>query len=215
MAQSKRKNESQPMPPQKPKIWRALLPIGVLLLLKQLPLSEDQMTIIGRVVFAIRLVAQTGVFLMIYRSIRSNTEGDKEIVPAHEKDAGLGQMEPVEAMTVKQYDTNKLMDLVQNQLIQIVIVVFIHYRMGYVQPLILSSVMALMTLTDSEVFKLHILKQDPHDHRALRRPFGGVNPHKSGFSALVDQFMEATAEEDEGPKKGKGAKPSKKYTKAH
>lgn len=88
MAQSKRKNESQPMPPQKPKIWRALLPIGVLLLLKQLPLSEDQMTIIGRVVFAIRLVAQTGVFLMIYRSIRSNTEGDKEIVPAHEKDAG-------------------------------------------------------------------------------------------------------------------------------
>lgn len=31
-------------------------------------------------------------------------------------------MEPVEAMTVKQYDTNKLMDLVQNQLIQIVIV---------------------------------------------------------------------------------------------
>lgn len=90
--------------------------------------------------------------------------------------------------------------------------------------------MALMTLTDSEVFKLHILEQDPHDHRyvttclslffvilirALRRPFGGVNPHKSGFSALVDQFMEATAEEDEGPKKGKGAKPSKKYTKAH
>ncbi|KAF4719173.1 hypothetical protein FOZ63_033715, partial [Perkinsus olseni] len=210
MAQSKRKNESQPLPPQKPKLWRALLPIGVLLLLKQLPLSEDQMTIIGRIIFAIRLAIQTGVFLMIYRSIRGNTEGDKEIVPAHEKDAGLGQMEPVEAMTVNQYDTGKLMDLVQNQLIQILIVVFIHYRMGFVQPLILSSVMALTALTDSEVFRLHILKQDPHEHRALRRPFGGVNPQKSGFSALLNQFMEAT-EEDDAPKKGKGTKPSKKH----
>ncbi|KAF4731531.1 hypothetical protein FOZ62_012720, partial [Perkinsus olseni] len=119
-------------------------------------------------------------------------------------------MEPVEAMTVNQYDTGKLMDLVQNQLIQILIVVFIHYRMGFVQPLILSSVMALTALTDSEVFKLHILKQDPHEHRALRRPFGGVNPQKSGFSALLNQFMEAT-EEDDAPKKGKGAKPSKKH----
>mmetsp|Transcript_22967 Transcript_22967/g.19017 ORF Transcript_22967/g.19017 Transcript_22967/m.19017 type:complete len:107 (-) Transcript_22967:65-385(-) len=106
------------------------------------------------------------------------------------------------------------MDLVQNQLIQILIVVFIHYRMGYVQPLIISSVMALMNLSDSEVFKIHILKQDPHEHRGLRRPFGGINPQKSGFSALFDQFMEVADEEDV-PKKGKGAKPSKKYTKAH
>ena len=89
-----------------------------------------------------------------------------DVVKEHEEQ---GQVVP--SMGVAAYDKMQLVSFLKAQLMPSAITIFIHYKFSYVQPLYISTVMALIALYDWNLFQIYILKRDGTTDKALRRPF--------------------------------------------
>ncbi|KAJ1642039.1 phosphate transporter (Pho88) [Coemansia erecta] len=81
--------------------------------------------------------------------------------------------------TVCKYDLSELSKLQKSTIFTVAIVGFMHFKFGYVQPLILQSIMPLMNLYKNQLFQIHVLGKPAVD--GLQRPWVPENP----FAALT------------------------------
>lgn len=167
-------------------ILRSLLPIALIFGLRSLPLEEAQLLLLGRSVFAFRVVVIILICAFLYYRIVSTPSTEK--VKAHEKSLGFGgQSELIPEMTVQEYDNSQLGDFIKKEGMQIALITFLHYQFGIVQPLILSSVMGVMPLLENDLIKLY-LRGSP-----VSRPFEDKTLQNAGPLAAL--FAPAPAED--------------------
>mmetsp|Transcript_1079 Transcript_1079/g.1407 ORF Transcript_1079/g.1407 Transcript_1079/m.1407 type:complete len:200 (+) Transcript_1079:147-746(+) len=174
----KKNEEPVQSPPAAPefgsaKMMQAFLPLVLVIGLKKLNLPEDDLLMYSRFAFAIRSLILVVVFGLIYLKVK-NIPDDGKTIPSHQKNVGFGQQETVPAMTLKEYDNSNFLQTVKQEGIQIGILLVLHLKFGFVQPLLISSIVSLMKLCDSEIVKIYLFGLNPENHPSLKRPFGGV-----------------------------------------
>ncbi|KAJ1752845.1 phosphate transporter (Pho88) [Coemansia sp. RSA 989] len=81
--------------------------------------------------------------------------------------------------TVAKYDLAEIAKLQKSTLFTAAIVVFMHFKFGYIQPLILQSLLPLLNLYKNPLFQIHVLGKPATD--SLKRPWVPENP----FAALT------------------------------
>ncbi|KAJ2705680.1 phosphate transporter (Pho88) [Coemansia spiralis] len=81
--------------------------------------------------------------------------------------------------TVAKYDVSEVAKLQKSTLFTAAIVMFMHFKFGYIQPLILQSLLPILNLYKSPLFQVHILGKPATD--SLKRPWIPESP----FAALT------------------------------
>jgi hypothetical protein len=156
--------------------------------LKYLPFNEEQNIIAARAFFAFKFVLTGIVAAIIFVKISAFPYKPSDVVKEHEEH---GQIVPT--MSVAEYDKKQLLTFLKSQLVPSAITIFIHYKFNYVQPLYISTVMAIIALWDWNLFQIYILKKDTSIDKALRRPFASAAA--PGFMESINKKMQEAQEQ--------------------
>lgn len=148
----------------------------------------------ARAFFALKFVLTGIVAAVIYAKINSFPYKPTDVVKEHEEQGSV-----VPTMGVAQYDKKQLLTYLKSQIVPSAITVFIHYKFSYVQPLYISTVMALIALWDWNLFQIYILKKDGSVDKALRRPFASAAA--PGLMETMNKKMQEA--QDQADKKDK------------
>ncbi|KAJ2775568.1 phosphate transporter (Pho88) [Coemansia nantahalensis] len=89
-------------------------------------------------------------------------------------DATPGSQNERVVTTVAKYDASEVAKLQKSTLFTLAIVVFMHFKFGYIQPLILQSLLPILNLYKNPLFQIHILGKPATD--SLKRPWVPENP---------------------------------------
>ena len=93
----------------------------------------------------------------MYSLFKISQSAPDGVIKEHEKDAGMGNTEIVQEMSIKEYDRNNFVSFSKQQAIQCAIVIFMHLKFNFSLPLILSSIMGIMGLFDNEIVRIYLL----------------------------------------------------------
>lgn len=156
--------------------------------LRYLPFDEEQNIIAARIFFGLKFVITAIVAILIFFKIAGTPYKPTDTVKEHEEQ---GQIIPT--MGVAEYDKMQLVSFLKAQLMPSAITFFIHYKFNYVQPLYISTVMALIALYDWNLFQIYILKRDGTMDKALRRPFQSASA--PGFMETMNKKVQEAQEQ--------------------
>ena len=145
---------------------KSFIPLFVVFGLKYLPFDEDQNILVGRTVFALKFVITALVAGFIFLRINSSVARPAELVKEHEEQGRV-----IPTMPVVDYDKMQLVSYLKAQILPSIITAFIHYKFNFVQPLYISTVMALTSIYDWNLFQIYVLSRDGTSDKALKRPF--------------------------------------------
>ena len=153
-----------------------------------MPFNEEQNILAARAFFAFKFVLIGILHAVIYAKITSFPYKPSDVVKEHEEQ---GQVVP--SMSVADYDKKQLLAFVKSQIMPSAITIFIHYKFNYVQPLYISTVMAIIALWDWNLFQIYILNKDGSVDKALRRPF--ASSAAPGFMESMNKKMQEAQEQ--------------------
>jgi Phosphate transport (Pho88) len=177
-------------------VIKSLLPLALVFGLRSLPFDEEQTLLLSRSVFGIRV---TGIVLIAcFIAFKIFTLQSTEKVASHEKAVAGGQSELVPELTVQEYDRIHLVDFLKKEAMQAGLILFLHWKFEMVQPMMLSSIMAVLPLFDNELVKSYILGKHvarPFEDKAQESPFAAL------FAAPVEDKPAAEEKAAAGKKK--------------
>jgi hypothetical protein len=162
--------------------------------LRYLPFDEEQNLLVGRSLFALKLVITLLVALVVYMRISSTPQKDTDVVKEHESKG-----EVIPTMSVHDYDKAQLVSFLKAQIIPTAITLGIHYKFNYVQPLYIQAVMSMISLYDWNLFQIYMLKKDGTTNKALKRPFVAANA-PGIMESMNKKVQEASEEADKKAK---------------
>jgi Phosphate transport (Pho88) len=99
---------------------------------------------------------------------------------------------PLITTTVQEYDTSQLKGAVKTAFMGIGMMGVMHLYFGYTQPLLVQSIMPIKNVVESNIAKIHLLRNEPVGD--LKRPWktgglfagaGDVSPPLLSFPFLV------------------------------
>ncbi|KAJ1958066.1 phosphate transporter (Pho88) [Linderina pennispora] len=102
----------------------------------------------------------------------------------------------IETTNVK-YDLQEVAKLQKSSLFTVVIVLFMHFKFGYIQPLILQSILPLFNFVKSPLFQVHVLGKPATD--SLARPWVPESPFGGAPAATNASTSSAAPAETEQP----------------
>jgi len=191
---------------------KAFLPLAIMYGSKQVIDFEDESIIpLLRLFFG----GSTILIFVIYAFLwwKIGKSGDEEtMLNCKKKDLDPPNPLGVEAeggdedisMTYQAYDMKELYKLVKASAMQSAIVGVMHFKFEYIQPLLMTSIMSMVNMFDSNLIKVYVLGQE------LDRPFTQT---PSPFAALLNPGGDAAAEEEDNTAGEKTSKSKKKEKK--
>jgi len=144
-------------------------------LTKNINFSDSNNIFYARTAYVIGQSLILALSLYIRRRILKSNE--KGIIKVTESPKPFStETTPVEqSMTTCEYDLNELSKSIKQTLTSILIIGFLHFKFGYVQPLILQTLIPLKTLFGTPLFQIYILGKSAQ-LGTLKRPWKAPNP---------------------------------------
>ncbi len=155
--------------------------------LRYLPFDEEMNILVGRSLFAAKILITLIIAAVIYFKVLSAPYKDSDVVKEHENKG-----EVVPTMSIRAYDKMQIVSFLKAQILPAAITVGVHYKFSYVQPLYIQAVMSLIALYDWNLFQIYILGRDATHDKALRRPFAAAAP---GFMEAMNKNVQKVTEE--------------------
>ncbi|MES1913084.1 MAG: hypothetical protein MHM6MM_005314 [Cercozoa sp. M6MM] len=166
---------------------KQLLPVAIMIVLRKSGIADQPVEYL-RVVFGVFVALQLAVYGLMYLRIKSKADNRPVRVRAQELSATASPEEVVNVPT-HAYDQAMLMKSLQQLAIQTGIVLLLHLKWEYVQPLFFAGLMGLYRLSQQPLFSLYVLNKE--EDRSLRRPFA-----KSGLEGWMDKLQQQAAGAD-------------------
>ncbi|KAJ1965645.1 phosphate transporter (Pho88) [Dipsacomyces acuminosporus] len=156
---------------------------GTMHLVKRFGLESPEYATIIRIGYAIA----TSLILGFTFYVKSMIQSKNDTTALEYDDATPGSQAGRIVTTVCKYDLSEVAKLQKSSLFTVAIVMFMHFKFGYIQPLILQSILPLFNLYKNPLFQVHILAKPAVD--SLARPWVPENP----FAALTGNNNDTSA----------------------
>jgi hypothetical protein len=158
---------------------------------KYIDLTDENNIMYTRIAFYSVQVVLLACSYMVYRHIEGvKDETEISITPA--RSIGQTDEQPKQATSVRAYDYGELKKQLQQIFIGAAIITAMHFQWGYVQPMLLQSILPLKNILWSPVFRVHLLRQVPTESNGLMRPWVADNP----FASLTGAGAEPQSTEE-------------------
>ncbi|KAJ1895002.1 phosphate transporter (Pho88) [Kickxella alabastrina] len=140
----------------------------------------------------IRTIYATATTLIVALTfyLKSLIQQKNDTTPLEYDDPTPGTQQGRIETTMCKYDLAELAKLQKSSMFTIAIVGFMHFKFGYIQPLILQSILPMLNLYKNQLFQIYILGKPATD--SLKRPWAPENP----FAALTGAINGTAATED-------------------
>ncbi|KAJ3003531.1 phosphate transporter (Pho88) [Thoreauomyces humboldtii] len=155
----------------------ALLNMGLVFGLMQLAnkfnLDGEENTTYLRIAYMSMQLCAFGAFYYVYLKVTS-TNDTTPITYSEPKsaiDPTLG--DPI-TTTHKEYDLKKLKEVAKSQLVSLGMIALMHFKWGYLRPLLLQSILGLKALYDAQLVQIHLFGTPATG--ALQRPWKAASP---------------------------------------
>ncbi|KAJ2746629.1 hypothetical protein GGI20_001209 [Coemansia sp. BCRC 34301] len=157
---------------------------GTMHIVKRAGLENPEYALYLRTAYA---VATASMFLFTFY-LKSMIQKKNDTTALEYNDPAPGnQGAPRIETTVCRYDLAEVAKLQKSSMFTIAIVAFMHFKFGYIQPLILQTLLPMLNLYKHQLFQIHILGKPAVD--SLKRPWVPENP----FAALTGGAATTTA----------------------
>lgn len=121
-------------------------------------LEKEENTNIIRFAYAASQIIIFAIYFVVYNKIQR--KDDRTILEYEEPAPPLSGEEPVlKRLTYSEYDNSELIKAGRSQLLNIAIIFVMHFKFGYIRPLLIQSVLGLRTIYKSTLFKIYILNE--------------------------------------------------------
>ncbi|KAJ2718121.1 phosphate transporter (Pho88) [Coemansia sp. Benny D115] len=157
---------------------------GTMHVVKRAGLESPEYAPVLRTIYA----TTTALIIAFTFYLKSLIQQKNDTTPLEYTDPAPGSQQARIETTVAKYDLGELAKLQKSSLFTAAIVTFMHFKFGYIQPLILQSILPLLSMYKSQLFQIHVLGKPATD--SLKRPWAPENP----FAALTGAATEAPAE---------------------
>jgi len=164
-----------------------MIMLPMIYLMNQIDWTNEDNIFNVRVGYGLVEILALIVWGVVYMKASSNNDKTKIKVTAAPS-FGQAAGEAVE-QTITEYDIAQVKKGIQQVVMSLLIVGFIHYKWGIVQPLFLQCVMTPSNLYKNPLVKIYIMGEKGD---VEKRPFKEENP----FSSLMPQQPEAPANEE-------------------
>eukprot|EP00026_Physarum_polycephalum_P017157 Phypoly_transcript_18283.p1 GENE.Phypoly_transcript_18283~~Phypoly_transcript_18283.p1 ORF type:complete len:218 (-),score=37.35 Phypoly_transcript_18283:73-726(-) len=189
-----------------PQLTTALLVLGTIQLSRQFNLEDPTTINYVRIFYAVSQLAVVGILFFIKTKIEaSQDKGTIEVDTAAPSFSNPNPSGEKKKMTIKEYDLSEWSAQLKQTLIPLALIVGLHLYIGFVQPLIIQSIIPLKALYSTPLFQVYILGKKTEG--TLVRPWKKPNPLEGLIPTPPaapqnnrEQITEGTAqqEEDEG-----------------
>ncbi|KAJ2501302.1 phosphate transporter (Pho88) [Coemansia sp. RSA 1972] len=163
------------MPGMQDQIMQLAVIFGTMHLVKKAGLENPEYAPLIRAMYG----TATAVILALTFYIKSVVQKGNDTTALEYDDAAPGSQQGRVVTTVAKYDLGEVAKLQKSTLFTTAIVLFMHFKFGYIQPLILQSLLPLLNLYKNQLFQIHLLGKPATD--SLKRPWVAENP----FAALT------------------------------
>ncbi|KAI9476905.1 inorganic phosphate transporter Pho88 [Coemansia mojavensis] len=163
------------MPGMQDQVLQLAVIFGTMHVVKRAGLESPEYAPLIRGAYAVTTAIILGLTFYLKTQIR--TRNDTTALEYDDPTPGSQQGRIV--TTVAKYDLAEIAKLQKSTLFTAAIVVFMHFKFGYIQPLILQSLLPLLNLYKNPLFQIHVLGKPATD--SLKRPWVPENP----FAALT------------------------------
>ncbi|KAF2072738.1 hypothetical protein CYY_005954 [Polysphondylium violaceum] len=166
---------------------------GLLFLIQKIDFKNEQNILYAQIAFGVVQALILVIYGVVYQSVSKSNNRSVVRVPktqpsmfsAPDPDA------PTDEMTASEYDQSQLKKLFTQSLFSIGITVFLFFKMGIIQPMVMQSVLGPQNLYKNKLFKIYILGQD---ETQFPRPWVEESPF-SAFTGAQNDTPAATTEQ--------------------
>ncbi|GAB5372830.1 hypothetical protein AAMO2058_001698200 [Amorphochlora amoebiformis] len=193
-----------------------LVPMMVGLFMKNMVNSEDENNIMMvRIFFACGKTLELILFLVLYFRIGANTSektvdvSEKDMQPPNPLASMMGidveeEEQEKERLTYSEYDSRVLFAQFKQTLMQTIVITLIHYKWGYLIPMVVTVFMAIINKLDNPLVRIYIKGES--GYADLKRPF----KNKSPFSDLMGKPTKSKKKKEKSKKGRQKTDPKKK-----
>ncbi|PIA12825.1 hypothetical protein COEREDRAFT_35454, partial [Coemansia reversa NRRL 1564] len=143
---------------------------GTMHLVKKVGLEDPEYALVIRGFYAVT----TMVILGLTQYLKNQIQKQNDTTALEYDDPSSSSQQTRIVTTVSKYDLGEIAKLQKSTLFTAAIVVFMHFKFGYIQPLILQSLLPMLNLYKNPLFQIHILGKPAID--SLKRPWIPENP---------------------------------------
>ncbi|KAJ1949399.1 hypothetical protein FBU59_001161 [Linderina macrospora] len=176
---------------------------GTMHLVKRFGLENPEYALYIRSMYAIGTIALLGMTFMVKQKI---TQKNDTTALEYDNTATGSSGERV-VTTIVKYDLQEVAKLQKSTMFTLAIVLFMHFKFGYIQPLILQSILPLFNFVKSPLFQVHVMGRQAVD--SLARPWVPESPF-GGAPAPTSASTESAAPAETADKKKPAASETRK-----
>jgi len=189
-----------------------LVVLGLVQLTNRIDFTDDSRLWAARVSYG---VAQLIVLIVCQLVLsRIQTANDRTPLRYSEPPPPFSSDPPKAVVTtVTEYDEENIRQVIKQTCISILVIALVHWKWGYVQPLVLQSVLPFRTLYANKALKIHLLGKKAEGD--LQRPWKADTPFagmfdSSGYAVDGNRTAPATSRNEERREKRRLEKEARK-----
>ncbi|KAJ3324077.1 hypothetical protein HDV06_000618 [Boothiomyces sp. JEL0866] len=173
------------------------LVFGLVQLANKFQLDAPENTNILRIAYASVQLIGLATIAYIYTRIKSKKDQTKLVYS--EPKAPFSTEEPaLTRTTFEEYDIGQIKTLLFQTFTGIAIIGFMHFKWGYLRPLLLQSVLGLRTLSSAPLVQVWVFGKEATGD--LARPWKAANPLGGGGEPATEKDIKAKERKEEKKK---------------
>ncbi|KAK9452160.1 inorganic phosphate transporter Pho88 [Limtongia smithiae] len=151
-------------------VSQMVLMFGLMQVSKRIPFDDPKVVNYARLAYLASNIFIFALYVVCLLKIKRKNDLTmlKYVEPASPL-AGSNAEKKFVTTTVKEYDQQQVVSAMRSSLFGIAILLFMHLRLGYTNPLVMQTVMPLKSIFEQKIIQIHVLGKAPVDD--LKRPF--------------------------------------------
>ncbi|KAK9477459.1 inorganic phosphate transporter Pho88 [Lipomyces japonicus] len=146
-----------------------ILMFGLMQASKKIPFEDPQVVQYARLAYVLSNVILFGIYFIV--RLKINSKNDLTTLKFVEPPSQFGgsSERKLTTTTVKDYDLQQVSSAVRSSFTGIAILLFMHFKLGYTNPLVMQSILPIKSLFEQKVVQIHLFGKPATGD--LKRPF--------------------------------------------
>ncbi|KAK9452935.1 inorganic phosphate transporter Pho88 [Dipodascopsis uninucleata] len=150
-------------------VTNMMLMFGLMQLSKKIPFEDPNVVMYARLAYILSNVFIFALYLFArYKVTKANDLTTLKYVEQPSPFGGNTEKKLV-TTTVKEYDLQQISSAVKSSFFGIAILVFMHLKLGYTNPLVMQSVLPVKSAIEQKIIQIHVFGKPASGD--LKRPF--------------------------------------------
>ncbi|KAH9937906.1 inorganic phosphate transporter [Epithele typhae] len=178
-----------------PAVNSLVISLGAMQVARRIPFDDPQVLMYVRIAYVTTQITVLGMYY--YVGLQIKKKNDQTVLKYVEPNAMDKDASKLVTTTVRDYDLQETSKLMRAVYFGLAMMGFMHFYMGYTQPLFIQALMGLKGLYDAKPVAIHVLGRPAEGD--LKRPFkaGGM------FGGAADPLTDKAAIDEAEKKVGK------------